>query len=368
MPRYRAFSHVGFAVTSLVTSVACSGVAEQDRDTVPDFVGTPSVAGSAGAQATNDGANTSPTGTGVVSNPESGPGNVPVNTGANVGANAGATPTANTGGAAMTSPVAPGSGAGGSAMAAAAGNGGQPSASPPAPPVDDGPAGTGCAPGAAFFCEDFEAFNVGVAQTNALWRPEGTATIDDQTVQGTRSLHLQAGGGQASRIFVQGFAPPNNSFFGRMNVFVEQFPTGPAYAHFVMVEATGQSGERVRPIGGQFIPDVGNLTMWGVGSDGGATGDWTAWRETALTANGRWLCMEWEMDAAANSVDVRIDGVLKPELSVSTTSHDGNGNFIFPTFNNIWLGWTVFQGGTTPPQFNVYLDDIVLSTERVGCP
>jgi hypothetical protein len=204
--------------------------------------------------------------------------------------------------------------------------------------------------------------------TNA-WRPEGTTSIDSQVARGSRSLHLQPDGGQFSRIVLTSFAPPSNSFFGRMNVFVEQFPTAPAFSHFVRVEVTGNGGERVRPIGGQFIPEGnGPSTYWGVGSDGGATGDWTKWEPRVLTEDARWICMEWRMNAADNSVQVFIDGTERPELGVSTNNHGGGGSpFVFPTFNSIWFGWWNFQGGTTPAQFNVWLDDIVLSSQRVGC-
>ena len=34
---------------------------------------------------------------------------------------------------------------------------------------------------------------------------------------------------------------------------------------------------------------------------------------------------------------------------------------------NLTIGWGVFQGGTTPGQFDVHVDDIVLSSERAGC-
>jgi hypothetical protein len=186
---------------------------------------------------------------------------------------------------------------------------------------------------------------------------------------GTRSLHLSPNGGQNARIVLSSFAPPGNSFYGRMNVFVQQFPTAPAYSHFVLVEVAGNGGEHVRPIGGQFIPEGnGPSTYWGVGSDQGATGDWTKWEPRIPTQDGRWLCMEWRMNSADNSVRVLIDGTEQTALAVSTNSHGGNGTaFTFPTFNSIWLGWWNFQAGTTPAQFNVWLDDIVLSTDRVGC-
>jgi hypothetical protein len=291
------------------------------------------------------------------------------------------------GGAASTPAAggAPGTGAGGappvgaagSAATGAAGGASLPPSDPPPsdPPPNNPPAGnplpagSGCG-GSAFFCEDFESFAAGTPAANTKWRPEGMVQIDGTMAKGgTRSLHLTPNGGQNARIVLSSFAPPGNSFYGRMNVFVQQFPTAPAYSHFVLVEVTGNGGEHVRPIGGQFIPEGnGPSTYWGVGSDQGATGDWTKWEPRILTQNARWLCMEWRMNAADNSVRVLIDGTEQTALAVSTNDHGGNGTaFTFPTFNSIWLGWWNFQAGTTPAQFNIWLDDIVLSSDRVGC-
>jgi hypothetical protein len=391
----RAFLWVGIVVPSLA-GVSCSAPpGSGDDGSVPEYRGMLQggvpAAGSPipGSPTTNPNGALSPSPSAGTAPPEaigSQAGGVPVDTSGANGNDMGASNGA--GGSASVSPQTPATntGAGGSAMPGAAGGGNPPiddepddgPVEPPPvvnPPVDEpppmspGPAGTGCAPGAAFFCEDFEALAVGTATASNGWRPEGTLSIDSQVAQGTRSLHLQPNGGQFSRIVLTPFAPPNNSFFGRMNVFVQAFPTAPAYSHFVFVEVTGNGGERVRPIGGQFIPEGnGPSTYWGVGSDAGATGDWTKWEPRVLTENGRWICMEWQMNAADNSVRVFIDGVARPELGVSTNDHGGSGSpFVFPTFNSIWLGWWNFQGGTTPAQFNIWLDDIVLSSQRVGC-
>ncbi len=232
-----------------------------------------------------------------------------------------------------------------------------------------GDAGT-CSDG-ELFCEDFESFTDSSATSNA-WSIEsraGNASIDAVHARGNKALHLTTTDNGMVFLVPNSFSPAGNSFFGRMWLWVDEFPTKPDYAHFTMVEASGSgSGTLVRPIGGQYIPGHANdIPLWGVGSDGGPTGDWTSWQDTTPTANGRWTCMEWQMDATDNAVNVWIDGVAKPELSVSTTQHGGNGDFVFPDFNKIRLGWQLYQGGSTPPNFNVWLDDLALSGSRIGC-
>jgi hypothetical protein len=109
--------------------------------------------------------------------------------------------------------------------------------------------------------------------------------------------------------------------------------------------------------------------LWGVGSDGGPTGDWTRWQTTAPAEAGRWLCMEWQLRAASNAIDVWIDGIARPELGVSQTVHGGPANvdFVFPAFTQIWFGWWLYQSGSVPAQFDLWYDDIALATTRLGC-
>jgi hypothetical protein len=238
------------------------------------------------------------------------------------------------------------------------------------PPVMEPPfVGPGC-DGSAFFCEDFEQLALGTVMAGPDFTPStanGTLTIDSAVARGQRSLHVQTQGNGRAYIQLNGFAPPGNSFFARMYVQVQQFPSAPNYAHFTLVEAAGQGAGLVRPIGGQFIQEESGV-FWGPGSDAGPTGDWTNWRTTTPAEPGRFVCMEWEMNDADNNINVWIDSQPKPELSVSTTVHGGAQTaFEFPQFNSLWIGWQLYQGGPTPNQFNLWFDDIVLSRVRVGC-
>jgi len=242
----------------------------------------------------------------------------------------------------------------------------------------DGGAGAAvtCATPGLLFCDDFEATALGTA-SSTKWTTDiqsGALTIDATHAQGTRALHVHTDGNGRALIRVTSFAPPGNSFYGRARVWATAFPTAPNYAHFTMVEAAAASGTGgvVRPIGGQFIPkaDVADAgrSLWGVGSDGGATGDWTNWKTAAPAEAGRWLCMEWQMRAADSTVNVWIDSIARPELSVSKTSHGGtNVDFLFPTFTQIFFGWWLYQASPTPSSFDLWLDDIALGTSRIGC-
>jgi hypothetical protein len=387
--RRLSYSSLGLGLLALVLS-ACAG--EDDASSnLPAFQGTPPgavatpgappPAGAAGAPSPAVGGTPEqppsgiPLGSGGAGSvPPSGANGSPASAGGSTGA---PVPPAGAAGAAGSAAVTPGAaGAGGGAMA---GTGGaapvepaQPE--PPAPVVDPFPvpAGPGCGP-SAFFCEGFEDFAVGPAQQNDAWRPEGNASIDATAVEGARALRLQPGGGQFARIALASFSAPNNSLFGRMFLRVEALPSSPNFAHWVVVEATGTgSSERVRPLGGQFI-DLADRAIrtnfWGIGADGGPTGDWTHWDNGAPVEaqSATWQCIEWRMNGADSAIDVWIDEAFQPSMSVSRDDNPRGVPFVFPTFNNMTIGWGVFQGGTTPAQFDVHIDDIVLSTERAGC-
>lgn len=369
-------SSVTLTTVALALS-ACAGAGGEDDAAAgpPVFQGTQPAGMASNGSVPPGGASApnAPSGGAGAGNPmlggmEQQPGNIPV---ANGGAG-GAAPVGTPEGTAGSAPVS--GGAGGSAMTGVAGGAPlEPNPPDPPPAVDPFPApsGAGCGP-AAFFCEGFEDFAVGAAQQNAAWRPEGNVSIDDQAIEGTRALRLQPGGGQFARIALQNFSAPN-SLFGRMFLRVEALPTSPNFAHWVVVEATGTgSSERVRPLGGQFIDlqDRGiRSNFWGVGADGGPTGDWTHWDNGGLVEarSATWECIEWRMNGADSAIDVWIDEQFEPSMSVTRDDNPRGVPFVFPTFNNLTIGWGVFQGGTTPGQFDVHIDDIVLSRERAGC-
>ena len=228
-----------------------------------------------------------------------------------------------------------------------------------------------CARSDALFCEDFESQPVGGAASLdwGIDTRHGTLQVERDRRAG-KVLRVHTEGNGTAFLRVDDFAAPGNSFWGRLRLKVDDFPTAPDWAHFTLVEVTGSgSPEVVRPLGGQFAPTVGpDATFWGVGADGGPTGDWTSWRESAPTVEDRWQCVEIEWSAADNRVAVWFDGVAQPDLTVTTSEHGGAPvDFVLPDPDTIKVGWQLYQGGPTPDHFDLWVDDITFDTERVGC-
>ena len=175
-----------------------------------------------------------------------------------------------------------------------------------------GPQGA-CRPG-LLFCEDFQQLPTGGA-ASLKWGIDtraGTLTVE-RNHRGNKVLHVRTVDNGRAFLRIDDFAAPGNRFFGRMRLRVDAFPTAPDWAHFTLVEATGSgSTEVVRPVGGQYAPTVPGI-FWGVGADGGPTGDWTNWRESAPVTEDAWQCFEWTLDRTDNRVAVWID-----DLALST--------------------------------------------------
>ncbi len=362
MARNRFCSTVGLVFMSWAV-FACSASSDADDGSVPEYVGALPGAGPSGLQAPANGSpsgspSTAPSGAMNGANPEAvgANGGVPINgTPASNTGSGGAAPAAMAGsggaaGGAMTG-VDPATGAGGSAMPPGLGGNGSLPPNEPAPPV----VGEGCGAG-AIFCEDFDAIALGAVQgtINGL-RPERSVSIVDEPGRG-RVLQVQAGStyGNKNGVFLDNFTAPGNSHFGRAFISVSQFPNAGG-DHWVIVEATANgAGEAVRPVGGQF-------SRWAPGSDGPSAGDWTDWEQSdAATVPGAWECVEWQINGAngGNDMVLWVNGLEVQPLD--------RPNFSLPAINTLWFGWVVFQNAQ-PPAYDVRFDDVVLSTQRVGC-
>ena len=223
-----------------------------------------------------------------------------------------------------------------------------------------------CARADLLFCEDFQHVPTG-AGTSLKWGVDtrnGSLEVERDR-RGQKVLHVRAEGNGRAFLKVDDFAAPGNSFYGRVRVRVRAFPDAPDWAHYTLIEATGDGPEVVRPLGGQYVPTL-DKALWGVGADGGPTGDWTNWRESAPSKAGAWQCVEWRMDASDNRITLWFDGVPNPDLTVSTREHGGNQvDFLFPEFDTVKLGWQLYQ--PNEGSYDVWLDDIALGTKRIGC-
>lgn len=216
-------------------------------------------------------------------------------------------------------------------------------------------------------CDDFEA---GTLDTST-WTPRGTVSLDStRAARGSQSAHFYAeGNGFAYISETKTFPAANNAFWGRMFFYIDALPVTPDYAHFTLIEATGTGdSSRVR-VGGQY-------RKFGVGSDGGPTGDWTNIDRDPTQDSARevpekeWVCIEWLYDGSKDETRFFWDGVEHPSLATyPDVPHGGNSGaqYLLPEFNEVWVGWWMYQAGPTPDHFDVWIDEVAIDDERIGC-
>jgi hypothetical protein len=221
-------------------------------------------------------------------------------------------------------------------------------------------------------CEDFESGTFDSATWTLHQSAAGDApTIDSiHVMRGTKAAHFHTSNNEFSYISeTKTFPEMNNTFWGRMFFYIDALPVTPTGAHFTVVEGAGTGDTSKVREGGQF-------RKFGVGTDGGPTGDWTnidqdPTKDTAKEIPEKtFVCVEWEYKGDTNETHFYADGVEHPSLATSpTVMHGANSavQYVLPQFTSLWLGWWLYQAGPMPDHYDVWIDEIAIDKARIGC-
>jgi hypothetical protein len=136
-------------------------------------------------------------------------------------------------------------------------------------------------------------------------------------------------------------------------------------------EGAGDGDGSMIRVGGQFRTDLAK-NRWGVGSDGGKTGDWTTHDNDpngnpSEPSTETWVCLEWEHRGSENVTRLFIDDIEHPSLATSATMHGGTAGeqYILPQMKSFWFGFWQYQADPEP--FDVWIDEVALNGSRIGC-
>jgi hypothetical protein len=218
-----------------------------------------------------------------------------------------------------------------------------------------GTSGAGC-DSTLPLCESFEN-----GLDANLWKTtkagDATIAVDDvHAARGTKALHVTtAAGGGSNFAYIKQmktFPATNNVLYGRMFVWFEDALT--TDGHFSLAEGAGTGTPAVIRFGGQF-------KAFGVGTDGGDSGDWTDSDRTKLVPTQTWICAEFEFDGPNNTFHVWWDDMERPMLTTGVSKH---AMFAMPTFNSLWFGWWMYN--IAEPQ-EIWIDEIAVDYEPIGC-
>jgi hypothetical protein len=258
--------------------------------------------------------------------------------------------------------------------------------------VDESDLGTPDCPPSALFCDGFEVNGVG-EPPGTPWRDEtgksgAVVQVDAARVfRGERSVHVLAPKGAAYR---RGYFAIHQSpvfpaaaaeLFGRAMIWLDAAPlasAGQPPVHWTFIQGEGRSRDdtfnSLYRYGGQHQGGLGLManfeTTPPVRSD--------CWQHSASRLPvQRWACVEWRFVVASNEMQFWLDGSELTDLHVTNRSsgpqagclsHEPLGGqwLAPPAFQSLYLGLERYQ--ETENDQNLWIDDVVLATSRVGCP
>jgi len=261
---------------------------------------------------------------------------------------------------------------------------------------DVGSAGTGAqpvpveedsCPANALFCDDFED-DVAGQFPGAPWQNQtgsgATAQVDGvQAFSGSKAVHVSAPAGQAYRrgyfSLQQGssniFPAASDEMFGRAMFFLDATPN--AVVHWTLIQAEGRAANGTHDAyyryGGQQQGGAGLMANYETNNN--VSTDCYAHSATRMPVQ-RWACVEWHFRVSITAMQLYLDGNEITDMHVTdrpTTAGSGclgngvNGEWLAPpAFTTLHLGFERYQQPTNAQ--NVWVDDVVVSTQRVGCP
>jgi len=243
----------------------------------------------------------------------------------------------------------------------------------------------------AIFCDDFESYTVG-SPPDGMWiaLPDGgTVTVDSaEKVSGENSVKVStnaSGSGSAYLRLTDSsvFPVPGNAYYGRMMFHLESAPT--TAVHWTIIQSGGvvpnATHHALYRYGGQHPVMDGSDVVGSQMMANYETPDWYSnmstpgsdcWQhaDSVVLPTGSFTCVEWWFDGLNNTMRLWLDGTAIDSLTVFGSGEgcvNAPADFPWsaPEFASLELGWEFYQqdDGRT-----AWIDDVVISSERVGCP
>lgn len=220
--------------------------------------------------------------------------------------------------------------------------------------------GCGCPAGRGILCEEFEA-----AAPGAAWETIGTAPVRDTARAhcGLGSLRVRTpafgtgGSGISMLSDAKSLADRRlaGSFFARAWVYVPSTTTLSGDNYFTLMEVR-QDVDPFLGVGVELHGDNTSLTNW--------TATPSAVSSTASAfPRDAWVCVEWSVtfDAKSGASSVWLGGAAQPIATITSTLTAPT-----PAYGSFLIG--AYATATAPqPEIELWIDDVVLDTARVGC-
>lgn len=222
---------------------------------------------------------------------------------------------------------------------------------------------------AILFQDDFEHHEVNKSP-DSPWKVygEGTVAIDTtKSFSGKQSVHFVSGEGYKNRAFIgldHLFPVQGNTYYGKLKMYVEE--ASPDGIHWTMIQSSGKvQGEQFSAevrYGGQHHKNImANYDTQGVRSD--------CWQHSNVQLpEQEWFTIDWFFDGTHNLMKFWLNGKEVSSVTVQDkgegcVANDTNGQWKFPVFENVLVGWVDYQTGGG--HRSVWIDDVILSTTMI---
>ncbi len=245
-------------------------------------------------------------------------------------------------------------------------------------------AGALAAPPALDFTDDFEAHAAGQLP-GPPWKEEtyksgAVITIDAQhAFSGQQALHVLTPAGAEYRrgyvaIHLHGPLPQLQSgFFGRAMVWLDA-PPGTQPVHWTLLQGEGLSADdRYNSIYRLGLEQRGGTQLMANFETTPPLRTDCRQQSTRTLPVRRWACVEWQFEVASNELQFWIDGkrithvVDHAKAADACHGNDLAGRWLAPPrIDSLYMGFERY--GNTPIDQNLWIDDVALARQRVGCP
>lgn len=194
----------------------------------------------------------------------------------------------------------------------------------------------------------------------------------ERAFSGDKSVHVSNTQGAYKRAYfsVEGaplFPGAGAEMYGRMMMWLEATPADGVHWTFIQGEGPSEDGtyDIFYRYGGQH---QGKL-MANFETQGKATDCWD--HSATVMPTQKWACLEWRFNVATDEMQFWLDNTEITDIHTTGTgegcvSNDLNGAWPAPKqFEVLRLGFEKYQESAA---LNTWIDDVVVGTERVGCP
>lgn len=218
--------------------------------------------------------------------------------------------------------------------------------------------------GDLIFHDSFEYYDAGVAPLGP-WSNSGNGVVkidSTKSYSGKQSVCFESGEGFKNRAFLRLEGTPlfpfmYNRITGSFYIWLDE--ASPDGIHWTMVQATGQVRNQTYKsevrYGGQHDQRfMANYDTKGKASD--------CWQHSATTIPEReWVKIGWQFDGANNMMKFWLNDELIEDLTVigqgqGCVAHDLEGQWVFPVFDELMIGWVDYQTGGGTRRF--WIDDV----------